>query len=268
LLTNLQKLQLRSCNDLRNLPDMPHLKILIVECCNEVTTIPKFPSLVELVVRSCSWLDSVGYCPNLKVAEFDDCGSLKLWSCGDLNSVHVAGRCYHHLGGFIMLSDVAFLSLANLNAIHIKGIGGDKDNYLISRKSRTLSNCVDLKDYSCCENIYQLELFQLNLRFCHGIKNIHHLKIKNCSFLTTTSGLLNISGSLLVEHCSAMMSLQDLKNIPVVEIHSDNQEITDFSGLGNHENLIAKGRCWESFVRFKRNNPVCFASINEFIIKR
>jgi hypothetical protein len=117
-------------------------------------------------------------------------------------------------------------------------------------------------------NIYQLELFLVKLRSCSGIQNIHHLKIKRCSFLTTTLGLGNISGSLLVERCSALTSLLDLQNIPVVQIHLNHQRITDFSGLGNNEKLIVKGDCSKSFVRFKRDSPHSFGTVKEFIIKQ
>jgi hypothetical protein len=105
---------------------------------------------------------------------------LNLSSRGHLNSVEVTGT-YNQAKSFNMLSNVSFLSLSYLHTTRIKEFGGEQNNYLINRKTRTLSYCAYLKNYSCCENIYQLEVFQLVilLRSCAGIKNIHHLKIRN-----------------------------------------------------------------------------------------
>jgi hypothetical protein len=152
-LVNLQKLQLFSCAGLRKLLVMPQLETLILEDCAEFVTIPTLHSLLQLTIRSCINLRSIAVCSNLKEVKVDNCRKLfNVASCRDhLNKSGQVTVTGGRMSDYTVLSNVSFSTLGNLSVTHLKGLGGGTSNYVLDRKTRILSNCVDLKDYSCCQ---------------------------------------------------------------------------------------------------------------------
>jgi hypothetical protein len=97
-----------------------------------------------------------------------------------------------------------------------------------------------LVDFSFCHNIYSLELMYLSgLRNCLGVANIHYLHIERCDGLISTEGLGKVTGKCILKNCWSLSTLQDLTNIPKVEIYSCNS-VDDYSGLGDHELLLIR----------------------------
>jgi hypothetical protein len=98
-------------------------------------------------------------------------------------------------------------------------------------------------------------------RVCENIMNIHHLTIYACKNLASSKGLKNITESVNFQSCIALKSINDLQNIPVVTIEYCAM-VTDFSGLGNNENLTMRGESL-GFRFFRNANPDVMKTIKQ-----
>jgi hypothetical protein len=234
---NLERCHLTSCNDLGALPEMPMVTHLTV-FWSFLPILPSFPALTCLRLNNAVTLTS----PNLTEAEISNCyyledvtgldrvSKLKIHSCNDL---------------------IAIPSLPNVKKLEICECSNLCDlqqltrewsiDYFEKKRVVCLSELQTLNEFSFCQKIYSLELVRLSLlKNCQGIGNIHNLTIQWCGKLTSTEGLGKVTGRLVLKDSCSLQILKDLKNIPKVEIQKCN-EVSDFTGLGNHESLLVRG---------------------------
>jgi hypothetical protein len=242
---------------------MPLLETLSLYLCQDLQMIPPFRSLKRLSLFLWYNINYVSYCPDLKQGDLDGCESLTdVRNFSHLVSLDIQG-CYSIIN-IEPLGKVTNLNVGgSTNKVFtLSGVEGNELDYRSIRRKVgvcLLSRCID---FSFCRNIYELELFSLDMMTsCAEIMNIHFLTVKHCDNLTTSQGLRNITGSITFEFCDSL-SLLDVQKIPEVAILSC-KDITDFSGLGNNDKLTIRGQ--SNFETFQKDHPKISDTIGEVV---
>jgi hypothetical protein len=97
------------------------------------------------------------------------------------------------------------------------------------------------------QNVYHLRVASCTLDSVgHSLGNVHHLEICGCTTSSTLKGLERVTGSLILEYCPKLTSLEGLENIPEISIRGC-PSIIDFTGLGHHQKLTVRGKSCSPF---------------------
>jgi hypothetical protein len=245
-LLDLKELHLDNIENLAILPEMPRVKFVSLEKLSSFRIIPGLPCVKTLIVKRCESLERIDFCPKLE--------DLDLYDCPNLNNVSSTSH----------VKTVKLCKAESLSSLN--GFEGNESTFIKDRRQLVVWELWKLSDFSFCHCIYDLFLHSLPwLVSCEGFSNIHNLVISECQALTSTKGLRNISGRILISSCSVLLSVLDVRNIPEVEIW-DCPQVTDFSGLGHHE--FVKIRCnktVESFETYQEKNPMILETIQKLI---
>jgi hypothetical protein len=217
----LKILQLHNCTDLKELPNMPRVKSLKLLQCAPFTTIPPLPSLEELEMDRCTAVSHISLFPGLKNVGIHCCSNLVDILCtAKLHSFHMCYCSRITIDNISSLLQTPTLHLTSFVFTSLNGIEGKDDKkFAEEKRNLSISGFPSLNDFSFCKNICKVTLSVLDgLISCENIMNIHHLKIYYCRNLTSSKGLKNITGSVTFHSCETLSSINDLQNIPVVEI--------------------------------------------------
>jgi hypothetical protein len=241
LLPNIRKLCLLYCDHLISLPEMPRVKSVGIKHCSHLQCIPCLNSLTYLKIFN--------FAQPLKLpAEFPKLQYLSIVNCKNWLGCAFAHRlcrwaylCFTPISDLSPLKNTKNLFLLGVNSLtSLQGLEGAETETFSSVNDQRyvcLANLNQMSDFSFCRNIWQLALVQLpHLTNCHGISNIFRLAIKECNYLITTTGLLKIRLGLIIMDCGSLEVLNDVKNIPFVQIQSC-PLVANFTGLGNHKLL-------------------------------
>jgi hypothetical protein len=239
------------------------IKRLFLTNCDGLTTLPPMPQVESIYLESCHTFMKIPFCPLLQTAEFTDCRHLQDISfCGHLQSITIC-EC-GSIRDIRSFERIQTLNLVDLNLETTEGISGTDENFANDHRLVIFIGMPLLQDFKFCVNIHSLALWEIPRLFsCHGIRNIHSLKIKYCSGLSTTAGLENISDCISIAHCTSLCRLEDLQGIPEVSILRCDK-IHDFSGLGNNEAVCITGEnTTKAFKKFEQENPQIIATIED-----
>jgi hypothetical protein len=240
LFSNVVRCDLKNCLDLIHFPQMEALQSLKLENCSTLVGIPSLSSLKDLWIRGCFSLKRVCFCPNLVKVTVDRCQDFD-----DLSSFsHVQDASLHYCHK--VTSIVPFQHVPKVlircctGIIDLERISNSQDDYMLTRRTITIS---DVTIPTKLQNIYHLVLERYAEKLDISlIENVHHLELRTGLGLVTTKRLRNVTGSLILDRCSKLTSLEGLENIPEVSIICC-PNILHFTGLGHCQKLTVR---WNS----------------------
>jgi hypothetical protein len=267
---DLKKCVLESCKDLIRFPAAPVAReIALVYCSDLISLQEELPFLTRLKVLACADFQTLFLYPRLREVNLQsDFNGSKLLS-------HVKSLELHSSEGIpniIPFKNIRKLTIHSCVIPSLEGLAGtasyQEDKRIICLQSRVPSN-VPADFHFNCHHIYQLDLVGIQIESLEGVVNIHHLTVRS-SWLRTTKGLRNITGSLTLPDARALKSIERVKNIPIVKI-TWATFLTKFEGLGNHQELhmlrIPKFEKFLNQFRERRAQSELFSSIKHLFME-
>ncbi len=199
---NIRKLYLKGITGLIDFPIMPNLSELSLTCCHTLRSIPSLEKLAYLKIRICRRLTSIAEIqPSLRVVDLQQVPIKDfafIYGNYKIKKVTLKACLVKNVSDFVK---VPILSIGHCYLItSLAGLAGKSLEE--DRRQIELIELDNVTDFSVLYNIYDLTLIGMKgLTNGNGIHNIHHLSLRDCSNLISTSGFSRITSSLSIRQC-------------------------------------------------------------------